>query len=106
MRQALRLQHCPNCGVVQYPRREVCGNCLSPELEWRETSGAGRLLSHTLLRVTLDPAFQDRLPLRLALIRLDAGPVLYAFAADGLETRGMAVEVEADEDNLFHARGR
>lgn len=106
MSDGLNLQHCQDCGTVQYPQREVCGNCLSDNLEWRQTSGAGRLLSHTILRVSLEPAFQDHLPLPLALVELDAGPVVYAFADEALDRRGMAVTVHADADSIFHAGKR
>ena len=30
----LELQCCAACGAVQYPPREACVRCLSPELEW------------------------------------------------------------------------
>jgi uncharacterized OB-fold protein len=94
---SLRLQHCAECGKVQYPRREVCGNCLSPKLEWRLTNGAAKVLSHTRLHISLDPKFEGRLPLDVALVQLDAGPVCYAFAAAPLAT-GDRVSVDERTD--------
>ena len=29
------LQHCADCGVVQYPPRDPCGKFLSGALDWR-----------------------------------------------------------------------
>ena len=41
----LELQVCEECGTVQYPPRDACGKCLSPELDWRKQSPCGELLS-------------------------------------------------------------
>ena len=41
----LSLQHCLECGLPQYPPAELCGNCLSPKLRYRETTGEGELLA-------------------------------------------------------------
>lgn len=103
MTAPLMLQHCAECGAVQYPRREACMRCLSPDLQWRETPGGGTLLSHTALHVSVDAKWQDRLPVRLALVRLDAGPVVYALAADDLTRRGMRVTVTRGDDDLLQA---
>lgn len=70
------LQTCSDCGAVQYPPREACCRCLSPRLRWREQSGEGRLLSATTLHHSNDLFFRERLPWRLGLVRLDAGPTL------------------------------
>ena len=70
------LQACADCGAVQYPPREACCRCLSPRLRWRKQSGEGRLLSATTLHHSNDLFFRERLPWRLGLVRLDAGPTL------------------------------
>jgi NAD(P)-dependent dehydrogenase (short-subunit alcohol dehydrogenase family)/uncharacterized OB-fold protein len=70
------LQVCAECGAVQYPPREACHRCLSDRLAWREQSGAGELISQTLLRHSHDVFFRERLPWRLGMVRLDAGPTV------------------------------
>ena len=70
------LQQCEDCGTVQYPPREACHRCLSPNLKWREQSGEGELLSQTTLSHSNDLFFRERLPWRLGLVRLDAGATL------------------------------
>lgn len=72
------LQTCVDCGAVQYPPREACQRCLSPRLRWREQSGAGRLLAVTTLHHSNDLYFRERLPWRLAMVQLDAGPSVMA----------------------------
>lgn len=94
----LRLQHCADCGTVQYPPREVCGNCLGDNLEWKAVDGAGAVLSHTRLHGSMEPWFQNRLPVDVVSVQLDAGPVLYAFAGDGTAQTGTAVTVKAQID--------
>jgi len=68
------LQVCADCGAVQYPPREACHRCLSPELPWQPQSGAGELLATTTLAHSNDLYFRERLPWRLGMVRLDAGP--------------------------------
>ncbi|MDQ6627526.1 MAG: SDR family NAD(P)-dependent oxidoreductase [Pseudomonadota bacterium] len=70
------LQVCQRCRAVQYPPRDACHRCLSPELTWTAQSGAGELLSETVLHHSNDPFYRERLPWRLGLVRLDAGPTL------------------------------
>ncbi|MGE5116469.1 MAG: SDR family NAD(P)-dependent oxidoreductase [Betaproteobacteria bacterium] len=68
------LQVCGDCQAVQYPPRDACHRCLSPRLTWREQSGAGTLLATTTLHHSNDLFFRERLPWRLGMVRLDAGP--------------------------------
>jgi NAD(P)-dependent dehydrogenase (short-subunit alcohol dehydrogenase family)/uncharacterized OB-fold protein len=70
------LQVCDECGTVQYPPREACHKCLSAALRWRAQSGEGNLLATTTLHHSNDMYFRERLPWRLGLVHLDAGPTL------------------------------
>jgi len=70
------LQECQECSAVQYPPRSACWRCLSCKLRWREQSGEGELLSATTLHHSNDLFFRERLPWRLGLVKLDAGPTL------------------------------
>jgi NAD(P)-dependent dehydrogenase (short-subunit alcohol dehydrogenase family)/uncharacterized OB-fold protein len=70
------LQVCKDCSAVQYPPREACHRCLSPRLQWRPQSGQGELLATTTLHHSNDLFFRERLPWRLGLVKLDAGPSL------------------------------
>ena len=70
------LQVCRDCAAVQYPPREACHRCLSARLAWRAQDGQGELLSATTLHHSNDPFFRERLPWRLGMVRLDAGPTV------------------------------
>jgi uncharacterized OB-fold protein len=105
-----RLQVCADCGQVQYPPREVCGECLSENLDWQAIDGKGTVLSHTRLKASVEPYFQARLPIDVVSVRLDVGPVLYAFAGDGTAETGTPVMIEARIDEagvgVLHAKQR
>src|SRR5207248_6917450 len=49
------LQVCKDCTAVQYPPRDACHRCLSPQLRWTPQTGAGELLSETVLHHSNDP---------------------------------------------------
>jgi NAD(P)-dependent dehydrogenase (short-subunit alcohol dehydrogenase family)/uncharacterized OB-fold protein len=70
----LELQVCRHCGTVQYPPREACHHCVSSDLKWQPQSGEGTLLAITTLDHSNDLYFRERLPWRLGMVQLDAGP--------------------------------
>jgi NAD(P)-dependent dehydrogenase (short-subunit alcohol dehydrogenase family)/uncharacterized OB-fold protein len=70
------LQVCQQCQAVQYPPREACHKCLSPRLKWRPQTGEGTLLGETRLHHSNDLFFRERLPWRLGMVQLDAGPTV------------------------------
>jgi NAD(P)-dependent dehydrogenase (short-subunit alcohol dehydrogenase family)/uncharacterized OB-fold protein len=70
------LQCCDDCGQVMYPPREACPRCIGTSLRWRERGEHGELLAGTTLHHSNDLFFRERLPWRLGLVKLDAGPTL------------------------------
>jgi NAD(P)-dependent dehydrogenase (short-subunit alcohol dehydrogenase family)/uncharacterized OB-fold protein len=92
------LQVCAECGAVQYPPSEVCRRCLVGALRWREQSGLGELLSETAVHVSHDPFFRERVPWRLGLVRLDAGPTAVVHLHSGCEPPPSRVRVGARLD--------
>jgi len=70
------LQVCQRCRAVQYPPRDACHVCVSAELKWTPQDGGGELLSETVLHHSNDPFYRERLPWRLGLVRLAAGPTV------------------------------
>ncbi len=75
---ALSLQHCEDCGQVQYPPRELCGRCLGP-LAWRDTEGSGVITSRLDLHHSLSDFFKHKLAQRswaIANVKLSCGPTV------------------------------
>lgn len=97
------LQRCIRCSAVQYPPREACHRCLSVELKWTLQSGCGRLISETLLFHSHEPYFQRRLPWRLGLVRLDAGPMVVAHLHRSVPAAPAAVRIAVRLDRAGQA---
>jgi NAD(P)-dependent dehydrogenase (short-subunit alcohol dehydrogenase family)/uncharacterized OB-fold protein len=92
------LQVCGSCGAVQYPPREACHQCLSGTLHWREQSGSGELIAETTVHHSNDLYFRERLPWRLGLVRLDAGPTAVVHLHGGCSPAPSRVRVGARLD--------
>ena len=99
----LALQACAECGAVQYPPREACHQCLSPDLPWRTQTGAGELLSETVLAHSNDLFFRERLPWRLGMVRLDTGPSVMVHLHSDVGPAPSRVQVAARLDRAGQA---
>jgi NAD(P)-dependent dehydrogenase (short-subunit alcohol dehydrogenase family)/uncharacterized OB-fold protein len=99
----LALQVCAECGAVQYPPREACHRCLSPELPWRPQDGAGELLASTTLAHSNDLYFRERLPWRLGMVKLDAGPSVMVHLHGEVGAEPCRVHVQARLDRAGQA---
>lgn len=69
----LVLPWCPTCARCHWYPREVCPYCLSPDLQWRESSGAGEVYACSVMPKPAMPMMADRVPYLVALISLDDG---------------------------------
>jgi len=92
------LQVCGDCGAVQYPPREMCHRCLTGTLRWREQPGTGELIAETSLHHSNDSYFRERLPWRVGLVRLDAGPTAIVHLHGGCAPAPSRVRVGARLD--------
>lgn len=97
------LQTCADCAAVQYPPREACQHCLSPRLAWREQSGLGQLLATTTLHHSNDLFFRERLPWRVGMVQLDAGPSVMAHVHAAVGQAPCRVRVSARLDRSGQA---
>ena len=89
----LVLPRCRDCETVQYPLREICGNCLGDNLAWEPVPSTGKLISWTRLHASVEPFFREHLPWPVGSAKLDCGPVVIAHLAVPAPVAGMAVEV-------------
>jgi uncharacterized OB-fold protein len=79
----LRMPRCRSCGQFLSPTagagtpvesvRKRCVRCLSDDLEWTTTEGAGTLYSFGIMHVVYHPAYADDVPYNIAVIELDEG---------------------------------
>jgi len=97
------LQLCSDCGTAQYPPREACGSCLSIKLKWQPNDGIGELIADTVLHHSNDLFFRERLPWRLGLVKLAAGPAVVAHLHAGVGAAPARVHVSARLDRAGQA---
>ena len=97
------LQQCTDCATVQYPPRDACQKCLSTRLAWRPQPRGGELLSATVLHHSNDLFFRERLPWRLGLVRLDAGPIVVAHLHERVAPAPSRVNVDVKLDRAGQA---
>lgn len=90
---SLTLQRCRDCGLLQYPCREVCAGCLSGNMEWSRVDAAGTVIASARLHASLHPYFRERTGRAICSVALDAGPRVIAHDADGSLAGGDRVEV-------------
>jgi uncharacterized OB-fold protein len=96
----LRYQRCTACGLSNFPPTEHCRQCLSAELQWKQSDGVGEIYSWTVVHRPVTAEFEP--PYAPAIITLDEGYQMLTnvvgVAPDDLAI-GMRVHVQ------FHAVG-
>ena len=66
-------QHCLSCDKPQFYPRSTCVVCQGGELEWRESMGAGTIVTFTEVLRAPTAAFKEMAPYVIALVDLDEG---------------------------------
>jgi uncharacterized OB-fold protein len=72
----LMLPRCGACGRFWFPPSRRCPHCLSPDVQWVEAKGTGRIYSFVVFHRVYHPAFADDVPYAVAIVELDEGPRL------------------------------
>ena len=70
----LLLQHCTDCGHVQYYQQATCRACGRENLVHREASGRGKVHSFSVVHRAPGPAFKADVPYAVILVELEEGP--------------------------------
>ena len=98
------LAKCKDCGKLFIPPAYVCSACGSTEFGEVFSSGKGKILSYTTIRVP-PLGFQDQAPYEIGVIELFEGFNLVAriFASKGEEVKigGSAFFMEKDERGAY-----
>jgi hypothetical protein len=95
-RHELALQRCTQCQTFRFPARSNCSHCLSADAEWVSVSGKGEVFSFNIMHQVYHPAFAERVPYAVVLVKLAEGPKMTSNLV-GIEPHqieiGMPVEV-------------
>ena len=83
---------CKDCGLVFFPPRSDCYQCLPGDMEWFEVSGSGRLITYSKLEYA-PIGFQDDVPYCIAL--LDYGDYkVFGRIDPGIEEKDISAGME------------
>ena len=69
--ERLLVQRCQDCQTYVFIPQPCCGNCLSENLEWVESSGRGTLYSFTTVHRPQQPSFE--VPYTVVVVELEEG---------------------------------
>lgn len=69
----LMIQHCTTCGVVMWPVKSRCDNCMQPTVNWVQASGKASLYSFALMHQVYHPGFASEVPYIIAQVDLEEG---------------------------------
>ncbi len=75
-RHELQIQRCTKCSAHIFYPRELCPECLAPDLQWIKVSGKGSVYSFTIAQQATHHGFAEEVPYVIAIVELDEGPRL------------------------------
>lgn len=73
----LMIQRCRACEKAIFYPRVCCPFCQHGDLEWVQSSGRGKIISHTTVHRTHHDGFNAEAPYVFAAIELNEGPCIY-----------------------------
>jgi uncharacterized OB-fold protein len=73
LKDQLLLQHCCDCGAINWLPKSFCARCSSDRLTWKEASGDGVLESFSIVYRPMNEAWASQVPYILALVWLKEG---------------------------------
>lgn len=91
----LAVQFCPRCERSIHPPLPICPGCGKAALEWRVTSGLGRVVSFTIVHRAPMPAFKPPYAVGLVLLHDAAARVLSNIVECDLSQLAVGMEVRA-----------
>jgi uncharacterized OB-fold protein len=101
----LLMPYCPVCARFIWPATGACHACGSA-LEWKECTGAGKVITYSIVRRPVQPEWQDAAPYIVAFVELAEGVRLLSNVVDCKPEQiscGMSVHcrfVETTDPNL------
>ena len=79
----LLLQHCADCGHVQFYQQAICRRCGGEHITHRPASGRGTVHSFSVVHRAPGPAFRQATPYAVLLVELEEGPRMISSLSDG-----------------------
>ncbi len=98
--QRLVFPRCGRCGRFQWYPQDMCPDCRVMAFEWAEVSPSGYVFSHTTLRRSFVPHFDNLLPLEIGLIKFVHAPGV-TLVTNVLDTPAGGVHIDAEVTIVF-----
>ncbi len=106
----LLVQRCAGCGMWIWQPRPVCPRCHTADPVWTEVSGAGQVVSWTVVHPPVLPVWQDATPFVVVLVELDDAPGVRMVGQlvddSGLRIEGDGTDLGLDFDRPVALRWR
>lgn len=67
----LLIPTCRSCGTAFWYPRPTCPHCLSADIDWRPSSGAGEVAAVSVMHRPANPFMADKVPYAVVLVDLD-----------------------------------
>lgn len=101
-RHELTYQRCTECDAVAWPARSRCSECGRQSLQWRRSSGKGKIYSFSTVGRGPTPAWQAIAPYTVGFVEMDEGYFLFS------QIEGAPEEMRIDRavEVIFVKRGR
>ena len=90
----LKFSKCNQCGLFQFPPRDLCSHCLSEAITWESVQPIGVVLADTRIHYSLEEELAETVPNHIGLIKLDIGPTVFANLQEDLN-KGDRVMISA-----------
>jgi uncharacterized protein len=103
--ERLMLQRCKSagCGKHIYFPRVCCPYCRGGDLEWVQASGAGTIVSFTIVHRPNHPSFFPEAPYYFIAVRLHEGPLMYSRLAERPDPAAQLIGTEVRATYVAHA---
>jgi uncharacterized OB-fold protein len=98
----IELPRCTACDLVIWYPRSICPDCQSMDLSWETMSGNGTVYSYTITRAGVGRKWREHLPLVVAYVQLDEGPIVLTNIVD---TDPSIIEIGMSVTAVFHDTG-
>lgn len=73
-RRRMLLQCCDSCGAFRYPPAASCAKCLSPQHQWIEVEGQGKIITWAIFHRQYLPNYPA--PYNVIAVQLAEGPIM------------------------------
>jgi uncharacterized OB-fold protein len=84
---------CKSCGLVSFPPRADCSECMSGDFEFKEYNGKGTIYTYSTIAAA-PTGFEDSVPFTVAVVELEEGGRLLGWTGETIPDAEVAIGME------------